>query len=163
LARLRITLSTCKENLKLNDKSKQTLLKLKDVKYKETNTMYQKNLKVTTKLMDQIQGLHKKMNAQVISISNLNGDLLAKIWEVDMLKKENKILNLKVAMLERKLLVVDKCKMSHVLQLKQIRLETEVLRVKKLEQSKVLKKNVLDHKRKLQTIEFVASTRRKGK
>jgi hypothetical protein len=49
--------------------------------------------------------------------------------------------------------------------LKQIVLETAALKVKKSEQCKGLKEktNMLDHKRKLQAIEFVASTRQKGK
>jgi regulator of replication initiation timing len=48
-------------------------------------------------LLDQIEVLHKKMNAQVINISNLNGGLMAKIWEGNTLKKENNMLNSKVA------------------------------------------------------------------
>jgi hypothetical protein len=39
--------------------------------YKDTFTLYQKNLKANTKLLDQIQVLHKKLNAHVITISNL--------------------------------------------------------------------------------------------
>jgi hypothetical protein len=81
------------------------LLKMKDMIYKDAHTLYQKNLKANTKLLDQIQGLHKKLNVKVICISNLNGDRMAKIWECDILKKENKVLYLKVTSLERKLLL----------------------------------------------------------
>jgi hypothetical protein len=66
LARLKLSLSMCKENLKLNEKSKQTLLKL--VKYKETNSLYQKNMKMNIKLCDQIEVLHKKFNTQGNSV-----------------------------------------------------------------------------------------------
>jgi hypothetical protein len=105
---------------------------MKDIKYKETNILYQKNLKATTKLLDQVQGLYEKMNIQVISISNLNGDLIARIWEVDMLKKENKMLHSKAASLERKFLVVDEQKMLHAIQqMKQIVMETEALNCQK--------------------------------
>jgi hypothetical protein len=91
VARINLIISSFKESVKYTKKSKQDLLKSKDVK--------QKNLKANTKMLDQIQALYKKLNVQeVISISNLNGDLMAKIWECDMLKKENKVLNLKVAL-----------------------------------------------------------------
>jgi predicted amino acid racemase len=70
---LNITISTLKEVAKSNEKLTQTLLKSKDVKYKVTFTLYQKNLKTNTKLLDQIQDLHKKLNVHVIMISNLNG------------------------------------------------------------------------------------------
>jgi hypothetical protein len=100
---LNITISTLKEAGKSNEKSKQTLLKSKDVKYKDTFTLYQKNLKANTKLLDQIQVLHKKLNTHVITISNLNGDIMGKIREWDGLKKESKVLTSRVTSLLRKM------------------------------------------------------------
>jgi hypothetical protein len=41
IAKLNLTISMIKENLKCNKKSKQNLLKLKEIKYKETFSLYQ--------------------------------------------------------------------------------------------------------------------------
>jgi hypothetical protein len=51
------------------------------------------------------------------------------------------------------------------LQLKRLALETEELKVRKVQELKVLKEstNMRDHKRKVETIEFTANTRQKGK
>jgi hypothetical protein len=113
---LNITISTLKEVAKSNEKLKQTLFKLTDVKYKDTFTLYQKNLKVNMKLPEQIQDVHKKLNVHVITISNLNHDIMGKIRECDGLKKENKVLTSKVTSLQRKSLEVDEWKMEHALQ-----------------------------------------------
>ena len=157
---LNLTIATLKANAKSTKRSKQDLLKLKDIKYKDTFTLYQKNLKANTKLNDQVQGLYKKINLQILSISNLNGDLIAKICEVDILKKENKVMSSKVASLERKLIEVNKKKMEHAIQMRTLAKEMEEIKVRNFEQTKVLRErtNEIDHKRKLETIEFVAST-----
>jgi hypothetical protein len=68
---------------------------------------------------------------QAISISSLDGDRMAKICECDMMKKENKVLNLKVVSFGRKSPEVDEQKMEHQLQLKQLMKEMKALKVKK--------------------------------
>jgi hypothetical protein len=90
---------------------------------------------------------------------------MAKICECDIIKKENKLLTSQFMALERKSLVIDEHKMEHMLQLKHMVLETELLKVQKLEQTKVLKDqtNHQEHKRKLETIQFTAKARQKGK
>jgi len=57
---LNLTIVTLKANAKSSEKSKQDLLKAKDVKYKDTFSLYQKNLKSNTKLLDQVATLKKK-------------------------------------------------------------------------------------------------------
>jgi hypothetical protein len=86
---------------------------------------------------------------------------MAKIWENNVLKKENKTLKANLGTLERKLLAYNKQKVLHALQLKQIALEMEALKVRKVKQGKLLKEktNVLDHKRKLEAIKFIATTK----
>ena len=112
---------------------KTDLLKLKDVNYKDTFVLYQNNLKANTKLLDQVQGLHKRVNLQTTCISNLNGDIMAKIREVDDLKKENKGLSTRVTILGRKLLEINKKKMQHALQMKMLAKESKEIKVKKFE------------------------------
>ena len=60
---------------------------------------------------------------------------------------------------------IDEKKMDHALRLKIIAKETEELKVLKIEKTKILrdKTNDTEFKRKLETIEFVASTKKKGK
>ena len=156
-----------KDLAKTQEKSKQNLLKLKDIKFKETLALYRNNLKANTKLKAKarIAGLQKNHNLQVITISTMNGDLMAKICECNLYKNENKYLTAQVTTFEKRSLDIDKRKMEHVLQLKLIVLETEALKVQKVEQTKVLKDqtNQQEHKRKLQTIFFTAKTRQKGK
>jgi hypothetical protein len=82
--------------------------------------VYQKNLKANTKLLDLIQVLHKNLNTHIITISNLNGDIMGKIRECDGFKKQNKVLTSKVMSLLRKSLEVDKWKMELALQLKKL-------------------------------------------
>jgi regulator of replication initiation timing len=100
--------------------------------------LYQKNLKANTKLLDQIQVLHKKLNAHVITISNLNGGIMSKIRECDGLKMESKVLTSKVMSLLRKSLEVNKQKVEHALQLKKRAKETEEWKVENCKQTKVL-------------------------
>jgi hypothetical protein len=64
-----------------------------------------------------IASMQKMHNSQVITISTLNGDIMAKIRECDMFKKENKLLTSQVMALQRKSVVIDECKMEHALQL----------------------------------------------
>jgi hypothetical protein len=57
IAKLNLIISMIKENLKCNEKTKQNLLKLKDIKYKEIFSLYQKTWKAHTKLLDQEEEL----------------------------------------------------------------------------------------------------------
>jgi hypothetical protein len=142
--------------MKSQEKSKQHHLKAKDVMFKETVALHRNTLKNCTKQAGIIATLQKKHSAQVIPISTLNGDIMAKICECDIIKKENKLLTSQFMALERKSLVIDEHKMEHMLQLKHMVLETESLKVQKLEQTKVLKDqtNHQEHKRKLEVIQF---------
>ena len=72
---------------------------------------------------------------------------------------------MRVTILGRKSLEIDKKKMQHALQMKMLAKETKEIKVKKFKQFNVLrnKTNKMDHKRKPATIEFVATTRQKGK
>jgi hypothetical protein len=67
--------------------------------------------------------------------------------------------------LNRKCIDVSERKMEHALQLKKIEMETGSIKMRKYQQTKVLKErtNVLDHERKLKTIEFTAKTRQSSK
>ena len=60
---------------------------------------------------------------------------------------------------------IDEKKMEHALQMKMLAKETEEIKVRKFESTKILrdKTKEREHKRKLETIEFVASTKKKGK
>jgi hypothetical protein len=123
LARLKLSLSMCKENLKLNKKSKQTMLKLKDVKCKETNSLYQKNMTMNIKLCDQIEVLHKKFNTQGNSVSTLNGDLISDGKDSGERRTQEGEQDVEVQAWNigeeiGKLLAYDKQKMLHALQLK---------------------------------------------
>jgi hypothetical protein len=53
--------------------------------------------------MAMVAGLHKKHNKQVITISTLNSDIMAKIHDCNLFKEENKSLTLQVKALKRKL------------------------------------------------------------
>lgn len=165
VANLNLTITTFKQIAKSAERSKQDLLKAKDVKFKETHTLYQKNLKANSKLVDQVAALNRRVSLQIINVSTLNGDLMAKMREVDGLKKEIKSLSLKLGVFAKKSNVNDEKRMEHALQLKRLVKETEELKVRKIEQAKVLKEqtNQMDHKRKLETIEFTATTRQQGK
>jgi hypothetical protein len=97
---------------KEQEKSKKECLKAKDVKIKESNMVLQKNLKGCKKLTTMIEDLHMKIGVQASMISNLNGDIMSKIRECEMLKKENKTLSLQGMPLDRKGAEVDKRKME---------------------------------------------------
>jgi len=83
--------------------------------------------------------------------------------KVCSLKKENKALYSKITAMGKKSMEVDKKKMEHVLQMKMLAKETEEIKVWKFENTKILcdKMNEMEHKHKLETIEFVATTRGK--
>jgi hypothetical protein len=150
----KIELARLKDCMKSQAKSKQYLLKAKDVRFKETVALHRNTLTNCTKQAGIIAALQKTHSAQVITISTLNGGIMAKIRECDIFKKENKSLTSQVMALERKSLVIDERKMEHVLQLNRMVLETDSLKVKKLEQTKVLKvqTNHQEHKRKLEAV-----------
>jgi phosphoenolpyruvate synthase/pyruvate phosphate dikinase len=84
--------------------------------------------------MTKSDNLQKKVSAQGISISNLNGDIMSKIRECDIYKKENKILTSQMTALNRKCVDVNKRKMEHVRQLKKIKMETESIKMCKHQQ-----------------------------
>lgn len=162
---LHLTIRTLKDNARSAEASKKELLKARDIKFNETYGLYQKNLKSHMKLVDQVTVLNKKINERVASISILNGDIAAQYREICALKKDNKALNSKIAALVKKSCDIDEKKMDHALRLKILAKETEELKVLKIEHTKILrdKTNDKEHKRKLETIEFVASTKKKGK
>ena len=115
--------------------------------------------------MTTIDGLHKTHNNDVTIISKLKGDIMGKIRECELYKKENKSLTSQVNVFQKKACGLEERKMEHALQLKKLVLDTEALKVKNVEQSKVLKdrSNEQDHKRKLETISFLAKSRQKTK
>ena len=71
----------------------------------------------------------------------------------------------KITAMGKKSMEVNEKKMEHVLQMKMLAKEMEEIKVWKFENTKILcdKMNEMEHKRKLDTIEFVATTRKKGK
>jgi hypothetical protein len=163
---MNLTITHLKTLTKAQEKSKLDSLKAKDVRFKEVTSQLQKNMKECKKLITIIDNLRKKVSAQGISISNLNGDIVSKIRECDIYKKENKTLTSQMTALNRKCVDVNECKIiEHALQLKMIKMETESIKMHKYQQTKVLKEqmNMLDHKRKLKMIEFTMKTRQTSK
>jgi hypothetical protein len=157
---LNLAITHLKTLAKAQEKSKKECLKATDLKIKESNMILQKNLKGCKKLTTTIDSLHKNIGVQASTISNLNWDIMSKIRECDMLKKENKTLSSEVTTLGRKCLDVDERKMQHALELKRISVQVESVKMRKYEQTEVMKEqmNTCDHERKIKTIEFTAST-----
>ena len=150
---------------KAQEKSKTESLKAKDVKFKELNKQLTINMKSCKKMMEKNEDLQRTVSRQSQNITNLKGDIMSKIRECDGYKKENKFLTSQVTAFNRMKLEVDGRKMQHALDLKKIELKRESMKMRNEQHSKVLKEktNVLEHERKLKTIEFTAKTRESGK
>jgi hypothetical protein len=165
VSRLNLEIANLKDSLKTQQKSKQSLLQAKDMKYKDTLVHYRQNLRDNKKQLATIESLNKTHNKHVGTISELNGDIMAKIRECDIFKKENKTLASQVKAFERKSNSFDERKMEHELELKKIALKTEEMKVQSIEKTTVLKEKThqQDHKRKLHGISFLAKARQRGK
>jgi hypothetical protein len=81
LNRLKIEIIGLKDAMKMQEKSKQYLLKAKYIRFQETLRLYQNTMKMSTKLTSTIATIQKTHNLQVITIFMLNGDIMAKICE----------------------------------------------------------------------------------
>jgi hypothetical protein len=165
VTRLKLEMTGLKANMKDQEESKKFLLKAKDIKYKESVTVQKNTLKTSQKLTSTIATMQKTHSLQVTSISTLSGDLMAKIRECDLIKKENKALASQNAALERRAVACDERKMEHALQVKQITFETEALKAKKVDKVNVFKdqSNHQAHNRKLEAIQVTAQCRKKNK
>lgn len=150
---------------KSQEKSKTESLKSKDSKIKDLNGQLGVNMKSCKKMMVTVDDLRRTVSRHANTISCLRGDIMSKLRECDMYRKENKSLSTQVASLTRKCTEVDERKMEHALQLEKIKMETENIKLRKYQQTNVLKEqtNVLEHERKLKTIAFTARTRQSGK
>ena len=150
---------------KSQEKSNTESLKSKDSKIKDLNGQLVLNMKTCKKLMVTVEDHRRTVCRLSNTISTLKGDIMSKIRQSDIYKKENKSLSSQVTSLTRRNVEVNERKMEHALQLKKIELETESIKMQKYQQTKVLKErtNVLEHERKLKTIAFTARTRQSGK
>jgi hypothetical protein len=162
---LTIAIDHHKSNAKSQEKAKVECLKGKDLKIKDLNGQLQKNMKDCKKMVATIDDLRRTVNRQVHNLSSIKGDLMSKMRECDIYKKENRSLVSQVSALHKKSVVYDERKYQHAIQLKEIELKTESIKNGRYEQTKVLKErtNKLEHERKLETIEFTARTRQSGK
>jgi hypothetical protein len=149
VTRLKLEMTGLKANMKDQEESKKFLLKAKDIKYKESVTVQKNTLKTSQKLTSTIATMQKTHSLQVTSISTLSGDLMAKIRECDLIKKENKALASQNAALERRAVAC----------------ETEALKAKKVDKVNVFKdqSNHQAHNRKLEAIQVTAQCRKKNK
>ena len=145
---------------KTQEKSKAESLKAKDVKFKALNKQLTLNMRSCKKMLEKNEDLQRTVSRQSQNISNLKGDIMSKIRECDIYKKENKCLTSQLTAFNRMKLEVDERKMQHTIDLKKIELKRESLKMQNDQHSKVLKEktNVLEHQRKLKTIEFTAKT-----
>jgi hypothetical protein len=160
-----LTIAHLKDIGRSQEKSKQECLKAKDLKYKECSSSLARTLKDSKIQTNELSNLLKKTTKQTSTISTLNADIMSKVKECDILKKDVKTLTTQVKSLGRRCVVVDERKHEQALQLKLIAKETETIKMRKFEQAKVLKEksNVLDHERKLKTIEHTHSHRSRVK
>ncbi len=112
-----------------------------------------------------VEEMSRTVRSNENNIYNIRGDIMSKLREWEMYRKEKKSLATQVASLTRKCTEVDDRKMEHALQLEKIKMETENIKLRKYQQTNVLKEqtNVLEHERKLKTIAFTARTRQSGK
>jgi hypothetical protein len=163
--RLNLSISSLKESAKSAEKSKKELLASKDVKFKETFTLYQKNIKVNLSLAAQGQVNLQKINQQITSISSLNGDLMAKIREVEALKKDNKTMKSTITALKKKKMDYDDKKMEYTLEMKRLANEGVQLKGQNTDTTSALREqtNIMVHKRKLAFAEFRVGQRLKAK
>jgi hypothetical protein len=162
---LKHDIGNLKESMKAQEKIKQSLLQARDLKYKELLVLYRANLKDNKQQVGTIADLHKTHDKDVKSMSNLKGDIMSKIRQCEIFKKDNKSLKTQVSTLERKSSANDERKMEHELELKNLTLKTEALKVKNVQQTNFLKDktNQHDHTRKIQAISFLAKARQRGK
>jgi septal ring factor EnvC (AmiA/AmiB activator) len=163
--RLKQTIVSLKDTAKSADKSKKELLASKDVRYKETFALYQKNMKLNLGFATREEASQKKINLQITNISTLNGDLMSKIRVIDAFKKDLKALQTMVTGLQKKKTDFDHSKHEHTLEMRRLANEKEQLKERKTENSNALKEktNNILHKRKLATMEFAATQREMAK
>ena len=121
---MNITITHLKTLAKSQEKSTAELLKAKDVKFKELNSQLQKNMKNCKKMLTTIDDLQRTVSRQSINISNLKGDIMSKMREGNIFKKENRQLSSQLSVLHQKNFEVNERKMEHALQLKKIEMET---------------------------------------
>jgi hypothetical protein len=134
-----LTIAHLKDIGRSQDKLEQECLKVKDLKYKECNTSLARTLKGSKNQTTELSNLLKKTTKQTSTISTLNADIMSKVKECDILKKDVKSLTTQVKSLGRRCVVVDERKHEQVLQLKMVAMETETIKMCKFEQAKVLK------------------------